>query len=350
MNDISSLIQEAKARLRIPELWRILKPGDEPRERGGCRSPFRPDRHPSFSIFDDGRRWKDHATVDGGDAVDFLMHAGGLTRSAAIRRLFELTGICQGSSKAEFTWVPDIKAPPVPPVFPDVSSLRRPTDAEIETIALLRHLEASAAARAADWSILRTGTFHGQEVWALVDGPTGEPKRIAEVRRMDGHRIPSSHNAEGVKGLTIKGSKKDWPVGASLLAHPRASSHGVLLVEGMPDFLAAVHFATQADRFDLYPVAILGRSVKTLHPAAVALLSGRRIRAYPHADDDGGGMAAMERWAAQIPGATVDAFAFTGLHRNDGSPVNDLNDCAVIHKDDERDLWALLPESSPTRP
>ncbi len=157
---------------------------------------------------------------------------------------------------------------------------------------------------------------------------------------MDGKRFGTD------KTLCIRDSRKDWPIGASLLSLPRAASHGVLLVEGMPDFLAAVHFAWEADRFDLYPVAILGRTVQNLHPAALASLSGRRIRAFPHADSDGGGAMAMDRWAWQCSGAEVDAFDFTGLRRSDGKAAKDLNDCAVIHSDDLPFLDELLPESS----
>lgn len=386
MSDFSSLIQEAKNRLRIPELWRILKPGEKPPKKGVCRSPFRPDKHPSFSIFDHDRKWKDHATGDGGDAVDFIMHAERLSNSDAIKRFMLLAGLtapsprshandhaesenqaffpraraiaCAGARGAREEGGPEGQFPINPfthaPLSahgesaenknPDVSALHRPSDSEIESIARLRCLHPDALARAANWCILRTGVIYGNHCWAVVDGPPGEPKRIAEIRRMDGQKIVTRENPEGAKGITLRHSKKDWPVGASLLAHPRAASHGVLLVEGMPDFLAAVHFAWEADRFDLYPVAILGRSNQTLHPAAIALLKGRRIRAYPHADADGGGMAAMERWAFQLPSASVDAFTFTGLRRRDGKPVNDLNDCAVIHPDDREHLQELLPD------
>ena len=39
------------------------------RPRKSCASPFRADRHPSFSVFDGGRAWKDFATGEHGDAV-----------------------------------------------------------------------------------------------------------------------------------------------------------------------------------------------------------------------------------------------------------------------------------------
>ena len=113
----------------------------------------------------------------------------------------------------------------------------------------------------------------------------------------------------------------------------------------MPDFPAAVNFAWEADRFDLYPVAILDRTVQNVRPAALASLSGRRIRAFPHADSDGVSAGAMDRWAWPCRGAEVDAFDLTGLRRSDGKTAKDLNDCAVIHTDDFRFLGELLPDS-----
>ncbi len=63
-------IEEAKARFAIPVLWRMFNLRGDP--GSPCRSPFREDRSPSFSVFDDGRRWIDHATAERGDAIDFL--------------------------------------------------------------------------------------------------------------------------------------------------------------------------------------------------------------------------------------------------------------------------------------
>ena len=53
-------LQQLKDMLRIPEIWQKLDLPGTPRP--ACRSPFRPDRHPSFAIYDEGRKWKDFAT------------------------------------------------------------------------------------------------------------------------------------------------------------------------------------------------------------------------------------------------------------------------------------------------
>lgn len=85
------LLAQAKARLRIPELWRLLNLPGSPAK--SCRSPWRDDHNPSFSVFDDGQRWRDFAADEGGDAIDFLARARGLSNSDACREFIKLAGI-----------------------------------------------------------------------------------------------------------------------------------------------------------------------------------------------------------------------------------------------------------------
>lgn len=120
-----------------------------------------------------------------------------------------------------------------------------------------------------------------------------------------------------------------------------------MLVEGTPDYLAALHFCIERDIWDVLPIAMLGRQTGRgqIHPDALALLKGQRVRIYPHADKDGGGMEAASTWAAQLAaiGCVVDAFTFDGLTKRDGSLVNDLNDTALIHPDQQHELESILP-------
>jgi hypothetical protein len=67
-----SPLQAAKEELPIPALWHLLNLAGKPGK--SCKSPFREDRNPSFSIYDDGRKWKDHATGQGGDAAARQYH------------------------------------------------------------------------------------------------------------------------------------------------------------------------------------------------------------------------------------------------------------------------------------
>jgi len=84
-------ISEAKDRLTIPTLWRLLRLNDEPPAKDGVyRSPFREERNPSFSIFANGTRFKDHATGESGDAITFYAMARGIGNREAVKEFLTL--------------------------------------------------------------------------------------------------------------------------------------------------------------------------------------------------------------------------------------------------------------------
>ena len=87
-NNNESPLAGAKNRITVSDLGATLFPGWKASK--SCHSPFREDRHPSFSVFSDGREWKDHGTGEHGDAVDFLAKAQGLDKSAAAKELIAL--------------------------------------------------------------------------------------------------------------------------------------------------------------------------------------------------------------------------------------------------------------------
>ncbi len=116
MNAIAaSPLENALAKLTIPDLAAQLFPGW--RFGKSCPSPFREDRHPSFSVYDNGRRWKDHATSEGGDVVDFLAKAHGITNADACRELIAMAGTRTASSRRSTHPSPQPReAPPRPTV------------------------------------------------------------------------------------------------------------------------------------------------------------------------------------------------------------------------------------------
>jgi len=83
-----STLADAKARLNIHDLWPHFGFPGEP--KASCRCPWRDDHKPSFSIFADGMRWRDFATDEGGDVIDFLAKARGLSLGDAIREFKRL--------------------------------------------------------------------------------------------------------------------------------------------------------------------------------------------------------------------------------------------------------------------
>ena len=79
---------DIKARYTVLDVWRMLMPHSCPAKDGVYHSPFRDDRNPSFSVYDNGRKFKDHSNDShSGDAIDFAKIATGLSTGEAIKSL-----------------------------------------------------------------------------------------------------------------------------------------------------------------------------------------------------------------------------------------------------------------------
>ncbi|MDZ4403895.1 CHC2 zinc finger domain-containing protein [Prosthecobacter sp.] len=326
-NDIPAL----KERLLIPDVWQRLGLPGQP--AASCRSPFRTDKSPSFSIYDGGRRWKDFSANEGGDVIDFIATACKIDTQEATRRFLAMAGVPLAvTSSCSHSMRPASLVMPL---------LHRGSTTEIERVAKTRHLCPEAVSLAHCLPTLAFGDVCGFPCWILTD----QARRIAEARRLDGKPFPEMDKLGERKAHTLKGSSKAWPVGAAVLRRI-PQFRAIMLVEGGPDYLAALHFAFLFERWGVLPVAMLGRSAGTqMEATALSLLAGRRVRIYPHADADGGGMTSAQIWAAQLhaKGCQVDFFDFTGLNRRDGRPVNDLNDCSVLCAEQQPHLHDLLP-------
>jgi hypothetical protein len=81
------MIEEIKAHFSIPQLGRELFPNWQPAR--SCRSPFRDDRSPSFSVYCDGKLFMDFGTGDRGDVIDFYALARGITTAEALLELWD---------------------------------------------------------------------------------------------------------------------------------------------------------------------------------------------------------------------------------------------------------------------
>lgn len=85
---------------------------ERPQQTGNYRSPQHDDKSPSLSIYENGTRWKDHSTGEGGTCIDLVMYVEGGEMVDAIKRLHDLyglqqasnvaTGLTRGKSRAEF--------------------------------------------------------------------------------------------------------------------------------------------------------------------------------------------------------------------------------------------------------
>lgn len=87
-------IEEIKARYTVVDAWRDEGCQGEPAR--SCHSPLRADRHKSFSVYDDARRWKDHASGDGGDVLDFIAKVRGCDAAEALAIARERVGWAPG--------------------------------------------------------------------------------------------------------------------------------------------------------------------------------------------------------------------------------------------------------------
>jgi len=319
-----STLADAKTRLNIHDICEHLNlPCDS--RKNPCRSPWREDNHPSFSVNAAGTMFNDFATGEAGDQVTFFQKATGLSKADACRKFIELSG-------GSYTLPPrpSCPRPPFPPgeqkpkpVLPDFAM---GTPEDIQHLASLRKIGREGLEWASERGLLRFATLRGFPAWVVTDG-----ERVnAQARPMNGQ---TWDHLEGCpKAYTLPGSSASWPIGIRE-AQPFPS---IALCEGAPDLLAAHYLAlleqaTHHSKRDVKcaPVAMLGATLK-IHPEALQLFAGKRVRIFGH--DDESGRSAVERWAAQLAsvGADVDAFSFEGLTQIDGKPVKDLNDAILM--------------------
>jgi len=276
MHNDRSQIDEAKRRVTLSQAAEKL--GLPPIKPNGMqRSPFREDRHPSFSVTDD-RLWNDFATGEGGDVITFIVAASGCTIAAAIAGLLAMAGIERGAP------LPPVKprppAPPPPPkrdlLSPLKHKLRTPTIAEYGHIMLGRRWQFWAGLEIAHRrgilfladEVQHRGETH--KAWILTDAA----RKTGMARRLDGQGWPGP-DGNSFKSLSLR-ADSDAPIGlADVVENDRKI---VLISEGDPDFLAGLTFAWLADIHDKVGVVRLDGNSRSLTPVVAKALRGRRVR------------------------------------------------------------------------
>lgn len=322
-------IHEAKDRLRIPALWRMLNLEGEP--DSSCPCPLHLDRRNSFSVWEDGRRFKCHSGCGAGDAPELLRLARNLSERDACREFIRLAGgsISPAPHRAVSPSPATLK---LTPVELDCSA---GTVAERAHLAQIREVGTIAVDLAAARGLLAFDFHRGSKSWFILD----RTRFNAQARQVSGSDYATKNGA--AKALTLKGSAAGWPIGIQEAeAFPT-----IALVEGGPDLLAAFGRIWFEDReADCAPVAILGAG-QSIHPEALPLFAGKRVRIFGHHDMNGAGRRAVESWAGQLAkaAANVDAFSFEGLTQADGSPVGDFNDLCRLDPKQAKELGRILP-------
>lgn len=92
----AELLQRAKHVLPLPVLFKHFGFPEVVLDANGCcltNSPFRKDENPSFSIYENGTKWKDHGTDQQGDGFDFYQYATGKSASDAFRDFIVVAGL-----------------------------------------------------------------------------------------------------------------------------------------------------------------------------------------------------------------------------------------------------------------
>ncbi len=318
MNKLSWFeIEQAKDRVTIYDIARTYYPAWKPTK--SCKSPFREDKNPSFSVYDNGKRYKDFATGEKGDVIDFLARAANLSRKEAFKRFVELAGISTHQQAPKGKW----------PEF------TRGTSKDIQVLASLRNLTPEAAQLAQDRGLLWFTTVKDQNelarAWVLCE----RDRNCALVRRMDGKVW--KHLSGGPKSKTLAGSVASWPIGLT----EAKDFPAIALVEGGPDFLAAFHFIWEEEMENIVAPVLLSSASVNIHNEALPLFSGKRVRIFPHMDS--AGYEAAIKWEHQLQPIcnSVECFDLSDLIKTNGDKIKDLNDLTLM----SADLWELDRET-----
>jgi len=281
------LFAEAREKFTIADAWQMLGLPSEPKP--SCKSPFRDEKSPSFSIHADGKAFKDHATGDGGDVIEFirLAIAGDHrdVRQWLSDRIGNHTPVNPPQAAKDIEWP---------------AELVQGTTATWKAFARLRDITYPAT-----WSMVQAGVLR----FCKIDGVkcfviTDDSRMAAEIRRMDGKPFTVS------KAYPLRGVNKSWMPGIELLKKATLET-SVLITEGATDLLAAIDLYSRYRRCDdgnhsWQPVAMLGAGCKQLHPQAKIILKGRHVRLVPDADPAGDKMADHWTKALRKIGCSVD--------------------------------------------
>jgi hypothetical protein len=311
-------LDAAKQRLTISAAWSALGLSGEPRRV--CCSPFREDRHPSFSITND-TLWNDFADGTGGDVVSFVKRATACTDAEAIKRVLDLAG----GNVSPVTLAPrQGSAKSVRAVYDGLAGLdlQPPTLAEIHTLQNLRAWPFNVGLELANRrGLLRVANVsHRGEThraWILTD----DARKSAQARRLDGEAWQGD-------GFTFKSKSlrtdADNPAGlADVVTNNRPA---VLLCEGEPDTLAALTFAWLADVSESVGVLCLTGASKALPPTVLDKLTGRRVRIFRQTDPAGHRCALAWGESLAAAGIACDLVSLDGLDSSDGTPAKDCAD------------------------
>jgi len=310
-----SLLDRALADVDIFQIWVHLGLRGKPAR--SCKSPFRQDRNPSFSIYENRCLWRDHGTGEGGDVIAFIAKAKGTSRSDACRWLIDYHLVRPADPQQSLEALTQSQATKELGRKPTLPPQRACTPDECRAIAESRGVDVEAVLLAMCKGCLTVCDIEGHPAWVITDSRGFN----AQARRIDGRRWPAGGKVKGFRDNVSK-----WPIGIQ----EAQEFDAIVLVEGTPDFLAAYHFLRREGRVDqVAPVCLTGASME-IHPEALPGFRGKTTRIMAH--NDPAGQRAAERWTRQLQGVAhrIEVFDLKGLVCADGRPVKDLNDLCLV--------------------
>lgn len=256
------------------------------------RSPFRTDRHPSFSIYANDRRWMDFGTGEGGDQIDFVAKAFDLSRSEAAKWLIRHSGRHRpplAPARPHAVSPGDREPPPLPAVEPLDEGARK-------RILAGRHFPAWAGQGLRlleERGLIGQYVHRGLACWVLRDGPA----RIFQMRPLDGGFFPG--NPPG-KVWNLCGSRCGLAGGQQTL-----DRRLWMVCEGAPDLLALAALAVESAPERVAEIAFLSVTSASTRIARAKLGSSPPAGGWIFAqrDPSGVGLRAARRWHDSLPGA-----------------------------------------------
>ncbi|MCC6880922.1 MAG: hypothetical protein IT576_02115 [Verrucomicrobiales bacterium] len=355
MNTARYDLDEIKGRIQLMDL--LGRDGIEFRRKGtnmvAC-CPFHQEKTGSFTVHGTDQHAHCYGCGWRGDVIDYWMSSRSRTKGEAIKELAEMARI------EPEEWTPAnrkirMEREPFRRTLPELPNFQPLTDADIETLALLRGFHEGAIRDLAalglvfkcSWPQFRSKSGEWWESpdavpsWVVTD-----PRRaVAQFRMLNGDpfRIRRDNGEfDQIKAWT-KGSPS-WPVGCAQINRHRH----ILLVEGGADLIAGyqlIHSFIDQSGPGVAPVAMLGASNR-IGPDALPFFKGKQVRIMLDNDPEDpktGKIASHEaalRWTEQLisAGARVESYSLAGIEMPDGRPLKDTNDLALLGVEAIREL------------
>jgi len=329
-------LTQAKERLLITDAWRLCNLSGTPKIGKNC-SPFRQDFKPSFSIFADGKRWKDFGTGESGSVVDFVAMAQGLSAKDACQAVIRLAGI--GSTQTTST----ISAPaPKPATAKRTPPPWSSVEAQWEEGHAWLASNAEMQERMAKWRGWPVHWIERLVESGMLACPIYQEKRCTAFLVMQ-------PTADGAVRIGFHGRLKDgsWVFAPSgIKANPfwfgDLASPRLIILEGQWDAITLAGSAGWLDRHEAWPedVAVIGIRGAGGTNAFMELVAPTIKQTRPEVLIIRDGDEAGERWRSKFAPSIKPLAKRLRLFCMEDA--KDLNDAYKTNPLTSEDVWAIL--------